>query len=48
MPTLPFNLALILALCRNKAKESGNFEHLLRYPPEDGEYEKEKMDKLGL
>ena len=30
------------------AKESGKFEDVLRYPAEDGEYEKEKMDKLGL
>lgn len=30
------------------AKETGQFESILRYPGEDGEYEKEKMDKLGL
>lgn len=30
------------------AKESKKFEHLLRYPAEDGDYEKEKMDRLGL
>ena len=30
------------------AKESKKFESLLRYPGEDGEYEKEKMDRLGL
>ncbi|GAB3767140.1 polysaccharide deacetylase family protein [Spirosoma pomorum] len=30
------------------AKESGRFESVLRYPAEDGEYEKPLMDKLGL
>lgn len=30
------------------AKESGKYEHVLRYPAEDGEYEKQIMDKLGL
>ena len=30
------------------AKESGKFEGILRYPGEDGEYEKPKMDKLNL
>lgn len=30
------------------AKDSGKFENLLRYPAEDGKYEKEKMDRLGL
>jgi len=30
------------------AKQSGNFEGELRYPAEDGEYEKVKMDLLGL
>jgi hypothetical protein len=30
------------------AKESGKFENVLRYPGEDGEYEKAEMDKLGL
>lgn len=31
-----------------KAKELGTFEHKLRYPAEDGIYEKEKMDELKL
>lgn len=31
-----------------QAKESGKYEAVLRYPGEDGEYEKEKLDKLGL
>lgn len=30
------------------AKEAGRFNDMLRYPGEDGEYEKEPMDKLGL
>ena len=30
------------------AKETGKFENLLRYPGEDGRYEKDRMDKLGL
>jgi hypothetical protein len=30
------------------AKESKKFERYLRYPGEDSEYEKPKMDKLGL
>ncbi len=30
------------------AKESGKYESLLRYPGEDGEYEKPAMDRLGL
>jgi peptidoglycan/xylan/chitin deacetylase (PgdA/CDA1 family) len=41
---IPAGESLIWAL----AKESGKFEGILRYPAEDGEYEKEKMDKLGL
>jgi peptidoglycan-N-acetylglucosamine deacetylase len=31
-----------------KAKESGKFENKLRYPAEDGRYEKEKMDEMKL
>lgn len=30
------------------AKQSGKYDHLLRYPAEDSRYEKEKMDHLGL
>ena len=41
---VPAGESLIWAL----AKESGKFEDVLRYPAEDGSYEKEKMDKLGL
>jgi peptidoglycan-N-acetylglucosamine deacetylase len=41
---VPAGESLIWAL----AKESGKFEGKLRYPAEDGEYEKEKMDKAGL
>jgi len=36
--------SLIYAL----AKDSGNYERILRYPAEDSRYEKEKMDLLGL
>lgn len=41
---VPAGESLIWAL----AKESGKFDSLLRYPGEDGDYEKEKMDRLGL
>jgi hypothetical protein len=41
---VPAGESLVWAL----AKESGKFDALLRYPGEDGDYEKEKMDKLGL
>ena len=30
------------------AKQTGKYENLLRYPGEDGEYEKPRMDALGL
>ena len=42
--TVPAGESIIWAL----AKESKKFERELRYPAEDGEYEKAKMDKLGL
>jgi hypothetical protein len=42
--TVPAGESLIWAL----AKETGRFEKLLRYPGEDGEYEKARMDELGL
>lgn len=42
--TLPAGESLVWAL----AKESGRFEGKLRYPGEDGNYEKPKMDALGL
>jgi Predicted xylanase/chitin deacetylase len=41
---MPSDQSLIWML----AKKSGQFEDKLRYPGEDGEYEKDKMDKLGL
>lgn len=41
---MPAGESLVWAL----AKESGRFEKVLRYPAEDGEYEKILMDKLGL
>lgn len=36
------------SIVQASAKESGKFEDILRHPGEDGEYEKEKMDMLGL
>jgi peptidoglycan-N-acetylglucosamine deacetylase len=42
--TLPAGESLIWAL----AKESGKFEGKLRYPGESDEYEKDKLDRLGL
>jgi peptidoglycan/xylan/chitin deacetylase (PgdA/CDA1 family) len=41
---VPAGESLIWAL----AKETGKFDKLLRYPGEDGDYEKPKMDALGL
>jgi hypothetical protein len=41
---VPAGKSLVWAL----AKESGRFEDRLRYPGEDGEYEKARMDALGL
>ncbi|MFN8343887.1 MAG: polysaccharide deacetylase family protein [Spirosomataceae bacterium] len=41
---VPAGESLIWAL----AKQSGKFEKVLRYPAEDGDYEKPFMDKLGL
>ena len=41
---VPAGESIIWAL----AKETGKFEKLLRYPGEDSQYEKAKMDKLGL
>lgn len=41
---LPAGESIVWAL----AKESGKFNDVLRYPGEDGDYEKSKMDKLGL
>jgi peptidoglycan/xylan/chitin deacetylase (PgdA/CDA1 family) len=41
---VPAGESLIWAL----AKETGKFDKLLRYPGEDSEYEKAKIDKLGL
>ena len=41
---VPAGESLVWAL----AKETGRFDDRLRYPGEDGEYEKPKMDALGL
>jgi hypothetical protein len=42
--TVPAGESLVWAL----AKESGRFEDRLRYPGEDGDYERPKLDQLGL
>ncbi|MGH1362730.1 MAG: polysaccharide deacetylase family protein [Calditrichia bacterium] len=42
--TIPSGESLIWSL----AKESGLYDHKLRYPAEDSRYEKATMDKLGL
>ncbi len=36
------------SLTWSMAKQSGKFEHILRYPAEGDQYEKDKMDALGL
>ena len=41
---IPAGEGLIWAL----AKETGRFDDVLRYPAEDGDYEKLEMDRLGL
>ena len=41
---VPAGESIIWAL----AKETGKFDHLLRYPGEDSAYEKAQMDKMGL
>lgn len=41
---MPAGESIIWAL----AKETGKFNDILRYPGEDSDYEKPKMDKLGL
>ena len=41
---VPAGESIIWAL----AKETGKFDNILRYPGEDSEYEKSKMDELGL
>lgn len=41
---LPAGESIVWAL----AKETGQYDNILRYPGEDGEYEKDEMDKLGL
>ncbi|HKO59677.1 MAG TPA: polysaccharide deacetylase family protein [Pyrinomonadaceae bacterium] len=42
--TVPAGESIIWAL----AKQSGRFDSLLRYPGEDAQYEKTKMDQMGL
>lgn len=45
---LPLNVPAGEGLLWAKARESGKFESLLRYPAEDSRYEEEKMKQLGL
>lgn len=45
---LPANTPAGEGLLWAKARESGKFESLLRYPAEDSRYEEEKMRQLGL
>lgn len=42
--TVPAGESLVWSV----AKETGAYEHLLRYPAEDSRYEKPRMEKLGL
>lgn len=46
--TVPTNIPAGESLIWALAKQSGKFEHVLRYPAEDGDYEKPFMDELGL
>jgi len=41
---IPAGESLVWAL----AKQTGRYDSILRYPAEDGDYEKERMDRLGL
>ncbi|MEC7263388.1 MAG: polysaccharide deacetylase, partial [Bacteroidota bacterium] len=45
---IPFAAFAGESLIWSLAKQSGKYDSILRYPAEDGSYEKEKMDKLGL
>jgi hypothetical protein len=36
------------SLIYSMAKQSGTYDHFLRYPAEDSRYEKAEMDSLGL
>lgn len=45
---LPNNIPAGESLIWTLARQSGRFEKVLRYPAEDGGYEKPFMDKLGL
>jgi len=46
--TTPTNVPAGESLVWALAKQSGKFEAVLRYPAEDGDYEKAEMDRLGL
>jgi peptidoglycan-N-acetylglucosamine deacetylase len=45
---LPTSMPAEQSLIWSLAKQTGQYDNKLRYPGEDGEYEKDKMDKLGL
>jgi peptidoglycan-N-acetylglucosamine deacetylase len=45
---LPTSMPAEQSLIWSLAKQTGRYDNKLRYPGEDGEYEKQKMDKLGL
>jgi peptidoglycan/xylan/chitin deacetylase (PgdA/CDA1 family) len=45
---LPKNIPAGESLIWAMAKETGEYDSILRYPAEDGRYEKPKMDSLGL
>ena len=45
---LPYAMPAEQSLIWLMAKQTGRYETLLRYPGEDGDYEKDKMDLLGL
>lgn len=46
--TIPMSGFAGESLIWSLAKQSGKYDHSLRYPAEDSRYEKEKMDNLGL
>lgn len=46
--TWPTNMPSVQSLIWQLAKQTGQYENQLRYPGENGDYEKEAMDKLGL
>ncbi len=45
---LPTSMPAEQSLIWSMAQQTGKYDNLLRYPGEDGDYEKDKMDRLGL